>query len=143
MIRSGIIALLSGLIFGAGLVISGMTNPEKVIGFLNIFGVWDYDLAFVLAAAVAITVIGFKIILKRKTPILEANFSLPTNHAIDNPLIIGTSLFGIGWGLFGYCPGPALVAMLYGNMATFLFIASMLFGMFLEHATKSVLGKRH
>lgn len=132
-----ITALLSGTVFGAGLVLSGMTNPEKVIGFLNVLGDWDYDLAFVLAAAVLMTVMGFRVVQKRKTPLLESAFSLPVDHAIDKPLILGASLFGIGWGLFGYCPGPALVSLLYGNSATLVFVASMLLGMFLEKYTKT------
>ena len=108
-------ALLSGLVFGFGLVISGMTQPAKILGFLDIFGVWDPTLAFVMGAALAVSLPGFYFARRRERPLLTARFRWPTRSEIDAPLIGGAALFGIGWGLVGLCPGPAIV-----NLATFL-----------------------
>lgn len=108
-------ALLSGLVFGFGLVISGMTQPAKILGFLDIFGVWDPTLAFVMGAALAVSLPGFYFARRRERPLLTAHFRWPTRREIDAPLIGGAALFGIGWGLVGLCPGPAIV-----NLATFL-----------------------
>jgi uncharacterized membrane protein YedE/YeeE len=108
-------ALLSGLVFGFGLVISGMTQPARVLGFLDIFGVWDPTLAFVMGAALAVSLPGFYFTRRRERPLLTARFRWPTRSEIDAPLIGGAALFGIGWGLVGLCPGPAIV-----NLATFL-----------------------
>jgi uncharacterized membrane protein YedE/YeeE len=108
-------ALLSGLVFGFGLVISGMTQPARVLGFLDIFGVWDPTLAFVMGAALAVSLPGFYFARRRERPLLTARFRWPTRSEIDAPLIGGAALFGIGWGLVGLCPGPAIV-----NLATFL-----------------------
>jgi uncharacterized membrane protein YedE/YeeE len=108
-------ALLSGLVFGFGLVISGMTQPAKILGFLDIFGVWDPTLAFVMGAALAVSLPGFYFARRRVRPLLTAHFRWPTRSEIDAPLIGGAALFGIGWGLVGLCPGPAIV-----NLATFL-----------------------
>ena len=98
-----------GLIFGAGLLISGMTEPEKVLGFLDIFGAWDARLAFVMAGAVAVAAIGFALAQRRSAPVFTAKFLWPERSDIDAPLVAGGVLFGIGWGLVGICPGPALV----------------------------------
>lgn len=122
--------LFCGLLFGAGLAASGMTNPAKVIGFLNIFGTWDPDLIFVMGAAVITTVISFRLVLKRKTPIFENSFSLPTSSHVDFKLLLGAVLFGVGWGLYGYCPGPALAALVYLQPVTFIFVLAMVLGMF-------------
>jgi uncharacterized membrane protein YedE/YeeE len=108
-------ALMSGLVFGFGLVISGMTQPAKILGFLDIFGVWDPTLAFVMGAALAVSLPGFYLARRRERPLLTARFRWPTRSEIDAPLIGGAALFGIGWGLVGLCPGPAIV-----NLATFL-----------------------
>ena len=98
-----------GLLFGAGLLISGMTQPEKVLGFLDIFGAWDATLAFVMAGAVAVTAIGFRLARQRAAPVLAPKYFWPERNDIDAPLVTGAILFGIGWGLVGICPGPALV----------------------------------
>src|SRR3954447_1467416 len=98
-----------GLIFGAGLLISGMTQPEKVLGFLDIFGAWDATLAFVMAGAVAVSSIGFALARRRGAPLFASGYLLPTRRDIDAPLVAGAVLFGVGWGLVGICPGPALV----------------------------------
>jgi len=107
-----IIVFLSGLIFGLGLIVSGMTNPAKVIGFLDLFGDWDASLAFVMIGAIAVTSTGFRFVLKREKPLYALSFSLPTRKDIDQPLVYGAILFGVGWGLVGLCPGPAVTALL-------------------------------
>jgi uncharacterized membrane protein YedE/YeeE len=126
-----LMALISGIIFGAGLVISGMTDTNKIIGFLNIFDSFDYDLAFVMGAAVITTTIGFQWMKSWNKPVLAKYFYLPTNNIIDRKLIVGSALFGIGWGLVGYCPAPALISMLYGNYLTIVFVGAMIIGMFI------------
>lgn len=125
-------ALLAGLMFGGGLAAAGMTDPRRVQGFLDLFGDWDPTLAFVMGAAVAVTVICFRLVLRRPTPILDEQFHLPTRRDIDYRLVVGSLLFGIGWGLFGYCPGPAIGGLVYGHGETFLFVGAMLAGVFAE-----------
>lgn len=122
-----IIALGSGLIFSLGLVISGMTNPNKVIGFLDVFGKWDYSLAFVMAGAILVTAIFFKLSLKSK-PFCADKHSLPEKVEIDKRLLLGSALFGLGWGWTGFCPGPALLNLSTNNSSVFLFVVSMLVG---------------
>ena len=127
-----IMALLAGLVFGLGLIISGMTDPSKVIGFLNIFGNWNPSLAFVMGGAVAVGLIAFPFAEKRPTALLGGPIRLPTNSKIDRRLVLGGAAFGAGWGLAGYCPGPALASLLTlgetgGN--AWLFVAAMLAGM--------------
>jgi uncharacterized membrane protein YedE/YeeE len=121
--------LTAGLLFGAGLSISGMINPAKVIGFLDIAGAWDPSLAFVMLGAVAVTAIGYRTVLRRGQPMFEPRFTLPTRRDIDPSLLLGASLFGIGWGLGGYCPGPALAGLGFGGPETYAFVAAMLAGM--------------
>lgn len=103
-------ALLSGVLFGLGLAISGMTDPAVVLGFLDLFGDFNPALMFVLGGAVGTTMLAFRLVLRRPAPLLEDRFQLPTRKDIDARLVIGAGLFGIGWGLAGYCPGPALVS---------------------------------
>ena len=103
-------ALLSGVLFGLGLAISGMTDPAVVLGFLDLFGDFNPALMFVLGGAVGTTMLAFRLVLRRPAPLLEDKFQLPTRKDIDARLVIGAGLFGIGWGLAGYCPGPALVS---------------------------------
>ncbi|HMB48010.1 MAG TPA: DUF6691 family protein, partial [Afifellaceae bacterium] len=109
--RATITALLSGFIFGLGLVISGMSNPAKVLNFLDVTGSWDPSLAFVMAGAVFVTSIGYRLILRQKAPKFADAFAVPTRSDIDTPLIAGAAIFGIGWGLGGFCPGPAWTAI--------------------------------
>jgi uncharacterized membrane protein YedE/YeeE len=118
-----------GLIFGAGLLISGMTQPEKVLGFLDIFGAWDATLAFVMADAVAVAAIGFTLARRRGAPILAPKYFWPERNDIDAPLVIGAILFGIGWGLVGICPGPALVNLAGLSQPILVFVAAMALGM--------------
>ncbi|WP_407166314.1 DUF6691 family protein [Bradyrhizobium sp. ORS 111] len=122
-------SLVCGLIFGAGLLISGMTDPQKVLGFLDIFGAWDATLAFVMAGAVAVTAAGFAIARQRAAPTLSARFLWPDRNDIDAPLVTGAVLFGIGWGLVGICPGPALVNLAGLTLPIVVFVAAMILGM--------------
>ena len=109
--KKNIAALIAGLLFGLGLAISQMTNPAKVLNFLDITGTWDPTLAFVMGGAVLVTLISFRFILKQDRPLFEGQFHLPTRSDIDGRLLGGAALFGIGWGLAGYCPGPGIAAL--------------------------------
>jgi uncharacterized membrane protein YedE/YeeE len=120
---------LVGLLFGLGLILSGMTDPGKIIGFLDIFGNWDPSLAFVMMGAIAVGFVAFAIAKKRTTTILGGALRLPTASHIDKRLIIGSTLFGIGWGLAGFCPGPALVSMASGQIQALWFVSAMVVGM--------------
>ena len=131
------IALLCGLVFGVGLAVSGMTDTAKVIGFLDVFGHWVPDLAFVMGGAVCVTLLAFPFVLRRGKPLLSASFSLPTKKAIDSHLLGGAAIFGIGWGIYGYCPGPALSALLYLDWKTAVFVTAMLIGMALANRVGS------
>lgn len=125
----GVIALLSGLVFGVGLAMSGMTDTAKVIGFLDLFGNWVPDLAFVMGGAVLVTVIAFRLVLRRPNPLFAEAFSLPSATTLDRRLLTGAAIFGVGWGIYGYCPGPAIAALGYLNTDTAIFVVAMLFGM--------------
>jgi uncharacterized membrane protein YedE/YeeE len=118
-----------GLIFGAGLLISGMTEPEKVLGFLDIFGAWDATLAFVMAGAVAISSAGFALARRRGAPLFASSYLWPTRRDIDAPLAVGAVLFGVGWGLVGICPGPALVNLAGLSLPIVVFVGAMVMGM--------------
>jgi uncharacterized membrane protein YedE/YeeE len=122
-------SLLCGFIFGVGLLISGMTQPSKVLGFLDIFGAWDPSLAVVMAAALAVSHVGYLLARKREQPALAPAFDFPTKTAIDAPLIAGSAIFGIGWGLVGLCPGPALENLATLSPQVFAFCAAMAVGM--------------
>jgi uncharacterized membrane protein YedE/YeeE len=120
---------LAGLIFGIGLIISGMTNPAKVLGFLDITGIWDPSLAFVMVGGIAIASIGLLIAKKRTKSFLGLPMRFPTSKSIDRPLILGGAIFGIGWGIAGICPGPALVLVGGGVFKGVIFVTAMLLGM--------------
>ena len=122
--------LTAGLLFGAGLSISGMINPAKVIGFLDLAGVWDPSLAFVMLGGVAVTAIGYRLVLRRGQPMFEPRFNLPTRSDVDPSLLLGAGLFGIGWGLSGYCPGPGIAMLSTGSMEALVFVAAMIAGSF-------------
>lgn len=128
-------ALLSGLVFGLGLIISGMTNPAKVLGFLDLAGRWDPSLAFVMAGAIAVGIVAFTWAKRRQSSLLGLKLSMPTTSHIDKRLVLGNLAFGAGWGLAGYCPGPALVSLGAWHSPAFtstsVFVAAMLFGMVL------------
>jgi uncharacterized protein len=122
-------SLLAGLVFGLGLIVSGMANPAKILGFLDLSGSWDPSLAFVMAGAIAVGLIAFAMAGKRTVSILGADMKLPTARHIDRRLVGGSLLFGIGWGVAGFCPGPGLVALGMGEAKAAVFVAAMLVGM--------------
>lgn len=124
-------SFLSGVVFAIGLGLSGMTRPEKVIGFLDIAGDWDPTLAFVMGGAVLVSGLVFPWILRRRAPLLNARFELPTERTLTAELLVGSALFGVGWGLSGYCPGPALVSLVTGSGSVAIFVASMAIGLVL------------
>ena len=124
-----LIGLLCGLVFGVGLAMSGMTDTAKVLGFLDVTGHWIPDLAFVMGGAVVVTLIAFRFVLRMKKPLLNPRFSLPGTSVITGRLLAGAAIFGIGWGVYGYCPGPAISALTYLDDKTFMFVAAMLVGM--------------
>ena len=122
-------SFLCGLIFGSGLLISGMTQPAKVLGFLDIFGRWDPTLAFVMAGALAVSSVGYALARRQMRPIIGAEHIWPKKTDIDRPLVIGSVLFGIGWGLVGLCPGPALENLASLSPRVFVFVIAMIAGM--------------
>ena len=132
-----LISALAGLVFGLGLIISGMSDPTKVKNFLDFFGTWDPSLAFVMGGAIAVTLVGYRIAFGRGKPLLADGFSLPRKGDIDAPLVIGAALFGIGWGLSGFCPGPAIVSLPLLATGTLVFVAAMLVGMVLARALQT------
>ena len=123
------IAFLCGLVFGAGLTISGMTEPQKVLGFLDVLGPWDPSLVVVMAAALVVTFAGFVAVRRRGTPLFAATVAWPSAREVDAPLVGGAVLFGIGWGLVGLCPGPAIADLSTGSPAIILFGVAMALGM--------------
>ena len=122
-------SLLAGLVFGVGLIVSGMANPAKVLGFLDLTGAWDPSLALVMAGAIGISFFAFLFAKKRSRSLMGADMKLPTGRSIDRRLVIGSTLFGIGWGVAGFCPGPGLVALGMGEVKALIFVAAMLAGM--------------
>jgi uncharacterized membrane protein YedE/YeeE len=134
--RSSLIALAAGLLFGVGLAVSGMFDPAKVLGFLDIAAIgsggWDASLAFVMVGGLAVTLPAFQYAKRRAQPIAAPQFQAPAATAVDRRLMLGALIFGIGWGLVGYCPGPALAALAFGATGTILFVAAMAAGMALH-----------
>ncbi|PHR67016.1 YeeE/YedE family protein [Alcanivorax sp.] len=129
MHRSHITAFAAGLIFGLGLLLAGMANPAKVLAFLDITGNWDPSLALVMGGAIAVSAIGFYLTRQRSAPLFGDSFQVPTNRKLDKRLVLGALGFGVGWGLAGFCPGPALVALGTGSLKAVVFVAAMLSGM--------------
>ena len=127
-----IAALASGLLFGLGLSMAQMTNPDKVLNFLDLVGQWDPSLLLVLGGAVLLTATGYALVFKRGTPVWERQFHLPLTRSIDRPLLIGSALFGIGWGLCGYCPGPAIASLGFGNPEALWVVPSIIAGAALQ-----------
>ena len=123
--KISISCLLAGVLFGCGLTVSQMINPAKVISFLDISGNWDPSLAFVMGAALTITSIGYRTVLKRKIPLLVDKFQLPSRGDADAKLIFGASIFGIGWGIAGLCPGPAIASISFGGNNSIIFVTTM------------------
>jgi uncharacterized membrane protein YedE/YeeE len=128
---SFLVNLALGLLFGAGLVVSGMSDPAKVLNFLDLFGTWDPSLALVMGGAVLVTFVGYRFVLARGEPIVGARFHLPSRNDIDARIVAGPAIFGIGWGLGGFCPGPALTALGLGATGTLAFIPAMIVGMWI------------
>jgi uncharacterized protein len=120
--------LISGMLFGAGLAISAMVNPAKILNFLDLFGQFDPTLIFVMGAGLIVATIGYQLIFKRGKPFFESQFHLPTETGIDAKLVGGAALFGIGWGISGFCPGPAIASLVFGYQQSFIFVAAMIVG---------------
>ncbi len=140
-------SLLAGLVFGLGLLVSGMANPAKVLGFLDLGGAWDPSLALVMAGAIAVGFIAFVFANKRTVSLMGAEMKLPTARHVDRRLVIGSMLFGIGWGIAGFCPGPGLVGLGLGESKAIVFVVAMLVGMlvfeFLEKRREAVAPPTH
>jgi uncharacterized protein len=132
-IVSLLVQFLIGLLFGSGLVVAGMSDPAKVQNFLDVaailYGGWDPSLAFVMGAGTLVTYLGYRLVLKRKHPIFDSQFHLPKAKHIDAPIVIGPAIFGIGWGLGGFCPGPAFIAVGTGSGPAMIFVVAMVLGM--------------
>jgi hypothetical protein len=126
--KQNLVALLAGVLFGLGLGLSQMIDRDRVLGFLDVTGMWDPTLVFVLGGAVAVTVITFRFVLRRPHPILTDTFHLPTKKDIDIPLVVGSAIFGIGWGIAGYCPGPGITALVLGIWNPVLFVIALIAG---------------
>lgn len=126
--KSHLAAMVSGVLFGLGLGLSQMIDRARVLGFLDVAGAWDPTLMFVLGGAVGVTVIAFRFVLRRDKPVLEDTFMLPKNRAIDVKLIAGAAIFGIGWGLAGYCPGPGITALILGSWNPVVFVIAFTAG---------------
>jgi uncharacterized protein len=126
---SFIVNLALGLLFGIGLVVSGMSDPAKVLNFLDLFGTWDPSLAFVMGGAVMVAFVGYRLVLRRDKPIADGRFHLPNRSDIDGRILVGPAIFGLGWGLGGFCPGPALTALGLAAPGTLAFVPAMFAGM--------------
>ena len=128
-----LVQFLLGLLFGTGLIVAGMSDPAKVLSFLDVAAIpsggWDPSLALVMLAATAVTFLGYRLVLRRPRPVFAARFHLPRKTAIDAPVIVGPAIFGLGWGLVGLCPGPAFTVLGTGHPGAALFVAAMLLGM--------------
>jgi len=135
-------AFLIGLLFGLGIVISGMANPAKVVNFFDFAGAWDPSLAFVMGGALAVTLVGYRLVLARARPLADTRFHVPTNRAIDARLIGGAALFGVGWGMAGFCPGGALPVLGTGRMEVILFVAALVAGIFAAQWMLRLMQKR-
>ena len=130
-------ALGAGAIFGAGLALAGMLNPSKVVGFLDIFGMWDPSLVLVMAGGILVNATGHYFVMKRKRPVFDASFDLPWSNNIDRQLLIGSAIFGIGWGLAGYCPGPVVASLLLQPADMLPFLVTLLAGAFIGRCLRS------
>ena len=133
---SAIISLLVGIIFGIGLILAQMTNPSKIISFLTFGENWDPSLLFVMASAVFISFFAFSLAKKKNKALLNLDFELPKRSDIDSSLIVGSALFGIGWGMIGFCPAPAIASLAFGNLQTLIFIVTMLIGVYFAKIIK-------
>lgn len=139
--KQNIVSFSVGLLFATGLAISGMTQPQKVIGFLNPWD-WDPSLLFVMLGAVGVHLVSYPLIRRRASPLLDTKWHVPTRKDVTTRLIMGSALFGIGWGLAGFCPGPALTSLASGDIRSALFVGAMIFGMLLFKKTEPYLKLR-
>jgi uncharacterized membrane protein YedE/YeeE len=130
--RHALPGLLVGLLFGAGLALSGMTDPARVLGFLDVAGRWDPTLAFVLGAALVPSAIAYLVVRRMKRPLMAQEFCIPQNRVVERQLLAGAALFGVGWGLVGLCPGPAIASLAFGAWQPAVFVAAMIAGMWLH-----------
>ncbi|MEK6773523.1 MAG: DUF6691 family protein [Bdellovibrionota bacterium] len=133
--KQNAVSFVVGFLFAIGLAVSGMTQPQKVIGFLNPWD-WDPSLLFVMLGAVGIHLISYPLVKRRSSPLLDTKWHIPTRKDVTARLILGSALFGIGWGLAGFCPGPALTSLASGDVRTVLFVGAMIFGMLLFRKTE-------
>lgn len=140
--RRVVFAAVIGLVFGTGIAISGMINPAKVLNFFDVAGTWDPSLAFVMAGALAVTAIGYRFVLKRERPVLDSQFHLPSKRTLDVPLIAGSAVFGIGWGVTGFCPGGAIPALGLGEPTAWAFVTSMAVGIAAARFARTALATR-
>jgi len=139
---SKIVSFISGIIFGVGLSVSNMINPEKVLGFLDLFGSWDPSLIFVMMGAIIISAPVFFLFRSKNKPLFADNFTIPTLKSIDRNLIIGSSIFGIGWGMGGFCPGPAISSLALLNTYSLFFVLSLLGGFLLTELVNRIIIRR-
>lgn len=135
-------AFFTGMLFGLGLIIAGMTDPSKVIGFLDVIGNWNPSLAFVMVGAILIGAIAFKLVRHKTSSFLGETLKIPTSKNIDRRLILGSMTFGIGWGLVGYCPGPALASLATGAVKPIVFVVAMIAGMAVFEVLESLIHSR-
>lgn len=135
--RRTLVALAAGIVFGLGLAMSGMTDPARVIGFLDVAGRWDPTLAFVMGGALLVTLPAFRLLRLMRSPVFAPSFVMPTKRDLDARLLAGAGLFGVGWGLAGLCPGPALTALVSGRGAIVAFVLAMIAGQLVYRATMS------
>lgn len=140
--KNNITSLTVGFLFALGLGISGMTRPEKVIGFLDVVGNWDASLAFVMIGAIAVHAVAYRWIRRRSSPLFSPKFLVPTSKELSPTLIVGSFIFGVGWALAGYCPGPAVTSLASLQTRPFIFVLSMIVGMFAFRLYQAVLSKR-
>jgi uncharacterized membrane protein YedE/YeeE len=141
-----LVCALAGLVFGFGLILSGMADPAKVLAFLDVAGIadgsWDPSLAFVMAGAIAVAAPGFRLALRRRAPLFDGRFHLPTERRVDRRLLGGAAMFGLGWGLSGFCPGPAILALPLGAPGALVFVAAMIAGFALTRTVPALVAGR-
>lgn len=134
--------LFIGLLFGAGLALSGMIDPARILGFLDVAGAWDPTLAFILLGALLPSALSYSVVRGMKRPVMAAQFCIPKNRAVESRLLAGAAIFGIGWGLVGLCPGPAIAGLVLGKWQTWLFVAAMVAGMWLQRIYADIRDRR-
>ena len=139
---SFLVNLCLGLLFGVGLLVSGMSDPAKVLNFLDLFGTWDPSLAFVMGGAVVVAFLGYRLVLRRERPIAVERFDLPQQERVDAHLLAGAAIFGLGWGLGGFCPGPAITALGLGAAGTLAFLPAMIAGMWAARLLRQAPSRR-